>query len=164
MTLYRLSPHRFYRDMRFLHTATIMAKLPYMEQVKIILAVACGGAVGAVLRWAISFAFNLVPIQFPRGTFIANMIGCLLIGLLVALNHKNHMHPILFTGLVTGMIGALTTFSTFCLENTDRFKTGAWPLALMDISTSILLGLAMVWLGMVMGHGILSLLNRNAPA
>ena len=115
-----------------------------------ILLVAIGGALGSVLRYLTSeyfkqFTFN----SFPIGTFTANILGCLLIGILIGSLDKsgNDDAPLKWL-LVTGFCGGYTTFSTFSYENLRLFQQGNYGLALFYLGSSILLGLLAVALGL----------------
>ena len=81
-----------------------------------VLAVALGGALGAALRWW------LAPLQvasgWPAGTLAANGVGCALAGVLVA----GGVHGVLGAGLVTGLCGGLTTFSTAAVESATAVR------------------------------------------
>lgn len=73
-----------------------------------VVAVAVGGAAGALLRWWLSRLNG----DWPRGTFAANMVGCLALGVLVGSGATGAGA----TGLGVGVLGGLTTFSTFAVE------------------------------------------------
>jgi len=80
-----------------------------------ILMISFGGALGAISRYFISSSLSKILLfGFPVGTFLVNLIGCYLIGVLVAfnLNHKDYMSPF----LVIGFLGSFTTFSAFTKE------------------------------------------------
>lgn len=79
-----------------------------------VLAVALGGAVGALARWGLSRANT----DWPRGTFAANMLGCLALGAVVG----SGLDGLLGAALGTGLLGGLTTFSTFAVEVTDHSR------------------------------------------
>lgn len=121
---------------------------------RLILAVALGGAVGSVLRlltgqWMVA--------QFPRhfylGTFTVNILGCLLIGLLSALFLVRSDWPIeLRSGLVVGVLGGFTTFSSFSLELFKLFETGRVNEALAYLLCSILGGVLAVWAGFALAR------------
>jgi len=91
-----------------------------------ILAVASGGAVGAVLRMLINgFVSRHIPHTLPFGTLTVNLIGSLMIGILFAWFHLNtSLSPHLKSFLVTGLLGALTTYSTFAIESFFLLESG----------------------------------------
>lgn len=100
-----------------------------------VLAIAAGGAIGAVLRWLLGLGCNGLWPALPAGTLLANWIGGYVIGVLAALFSA---HPAwsettrLF--LVTGLLGGLTTFSTFSLEAVTLMQRQLWGPALAHIS------------------------------
>jgi CrcB protein len=113
------------------------------------LAVALGGAVGSVLRF---LSASWVAAQWPRhfylGTFTVNIIGCLLIGLLSGLFLLRSDLPIeLRSGLIIGLLGGFTTFSSFSLELFKLFENGRTYEALAYLLCSLLGGVAAVWAG-----------------
>jgi CrcB protein len=114
-----------------------------------VLAVATGGAVGATLRYLVGVAIvRCHPEAGPLGTFAVNIAGCFLIGLLMPLAERQSLPPLATLLLVTGTLGALTTFSTFGHETILLATVRHRPdLALANIASSLLTGLAAVWLG-----------------
>lgn len=117
------------------------------------LAVAVGGSVGAVLRFAISrssvAAFGTV---FPWGTLVANALGAFVIGFLFAwFSHRLLVAPAVRALLLTGLLGALTTFSTFSLETLELMHNGAVLRAGLNIAANLGLSLVLVWGGYVLG-------------
>lgn len=118
-----------------------------------ITAVAAGGAVGAVSRFLLnSWTVKAVPRFAPAGTLLVNVLGCLLIGLLVvALAAKNGDREFARAFLVTGLLGSLTTFSTFGFQTVELVHEGATRLAIINVIANIALGLPAVLLGMWIG-------------
>jgi len=84
-----------------------------------IIAVASGGAIGATLRLLLNTTVNKHYVHaLPLGTLVVNLVGSLLIGMLFAYFHFNTtLSPYLKTFIVTGILGALTTYSTFAIES-----------------------------------------------
>lgn len=113
------------------------------------LAVAAGGAVGAVCRYSVGLlVLRWHPEAGPLGTFAVNVAGCFLIGLLMPLVDRSSLPPLAGLLLVTGFLGALTTFSTFGHETivlATRWQR--LDLALLNAATSLVVGFAVVWLG-----------------
>jgi CrcB protein len=126
-------------------------------------AVALGGALGAVARYAIAEALPrqepmtgtaleaVTGTVWPWATFATNLIGCLLLGLIV---HRMLVHPAV-TGrprvavlarpfLVAGVLGGFTTFSALGIEAIDLVNAGRAPLAVAYIATSVVLGVLAV--------------------
>lgn len=112
------------------------------------LIVGAGGFVGAVCRYLI----GLIPLRegtvFPFKTFIVNIIGCFIIGIIAALAAKsNTLSPRIVLFLKVGICGGFTTFSSFALESSDLIKSGNTVVALLYIILSITLGVIAVFAG-----------------
>lgn len=119
------------------------------------LAIGAGAAVGAWTRWFLGLLLNPGPDRFPLGTWVANLSGSYIIGLTLAysLFHPDWpAHIRLF--LVTGLLGALTTFSTFSAETFTFFEQGRWSLGLSYAFISLLGCLAMTALGWWTVHAL----------
>lgn len=114
-----------------------------------LLAVALGGAIGAVCRFGVGVAvarWNVSAV--PLGTLFVNVVGCLLIGALMPWFNRADTSILVRQLLITGFCGALTTFSTFGYETLLLTKTASRPdLALIYIGANLVLGLGAVWLG-----------------
>jgi len=121
------------------------------------IAVGMGGALGAMARYALS---GLVLQRFPLGTFVANILGCLLIGLLMALSVKTGWpDPTARSFLVTGFLGGLTTFSTYAYQTWELHHAGDLSGAAFNLLSNLTIGLLAVWLGICLGEGIAKLVN-----
>ncbi len=114
-----------------------------------ILLVGLGGGIGSIARYLCQRALGswfLNP--FPVGTFVVNVTGCLLIGLIHGIAVKNNiLNPEWRLLLTTGFCGGFTTFSTFAYENADLLRVGNFLYPALYISLSILLGVAAVFAG-----------------
>jgi len=116
----------------------------------VILAVGTGGFIGAVLRYLISTGVQkLSPVLFPVGTLSVNVVGSFAIGFL-ALYFESVVAPHQKALLITGMLGALTTFSTFSLETVTMIQQGLWGRALANVGLNAALCLAATIAGMVL--------------
>ncbi len=113
----------------------------------IILSVALGGSIGAVLRFIISFYVNKFS-SFPLGTLSVNILGSFIIGFLF-LYFEQSIAPHLKAMLMTGLLGALTTFSTFSLETILLLQEGLVSKAFLNIALNVSLSLLATLLGMV---------------
>lgn len=121
-----------------------------------IFAIASGGAIGALLRYMISNGTHmLLGRGFPYGTLAVNVIGCLGMGLLyVVFLERLSMSPEWRAAMQIGLLGALTTFSTFSMETLLLLENGETQKAVLNILLSVLLCLAATWAGMLMGRQI----------
>ena len=104
-----------------------------------ITAVASGGAIGATLRLIISTWVNKSFIHsLPLGTLFVNLLGSLLIGLLFAYFHLNtSLSPHIKTFMITGILGALTTYSTFAIESFFLLENGHYGQAFANMALNL---------------------------
>lgn len=117
---------------------------------KIIL-VLLGGAFGTGLRYFLSsFIYSTVKEPtFPYANLVINVSGSFLIGILAELfDARVVVAPVTRVALLTGVLGGYTTFSSFAFETVSLLRDGQMWLATVNVSLSIVLGLAAVWLGM----------------
>ncbi len=114
-----------------------------------ILAVGLGGALGSLSRYGIVLLGKRFQWQFlGLPTFIANIIGCFLIGILFALALKeNRISEEIRLFLAVGFCGGLTTFSTFAVENFAYLNNKSYLVFALYTAASIFFGLVAVWLG-----------------
>jgi CrcB protein len=112
-------------------------------------AVAAGAILGACLRFAVStWAADRIGTDFPYGTFIVNVSGAFVIGLVLAyLTQRSDADPLLRLFLVTGFLGGYTTFSSYVWEALALAEQQAWLRAAVYVLGSNVLGLIGVWLG-----------------
>ena len=125
------------------------------------LLIACGGALGAITRYGIhQFAEQTLKKEssfanFPVGTFIANVVGCLLIGILIGSGRSESSQPWrMFVGV--GFLGAMTTFSTFGAETVQSLEEGSYAIAGCNVLANLVFGIAAVVLGLWLGRKIAS--------
>ena len=108
-----------------------------------------GGGLGSLLRYIISRTFNTYFQHFYLGTFLVNIIGCLIIGLVLGISYKSNLLSQNQTLLLTtGFCGGFTTFSTFALENQTLLKSGEILHFSLYTITSIAVGILAVILGL----------------
>jgi CrcB protein len=116
--------------------------------VKQVLLVFLGGGVGSVLRFIIGKYLNSPETGIPYGTFAANILGSLLIGIILGLAVKQNTlseNQILF--LATGFCGGFTTFSTFAYENHVFLKSGDFTSFAIYTIASFIIGFLAVFAG-----------------
>lgn len=114
-------------------------------------AVAFGGAVGALLRYYIGLGLNQKGV-LPWGTLTVNLLGSFLIGLLVLLSVKQKWADPWYLFAVTGVLGGFTTFSAFSFENLQLLQDGKPALAMAYGLGSPALGLLLAWLGFTLAQ------------
>ncbi len=122
-----------------------------------IFCVGMGGFLGAILRYAISGQVQnwSKSIDFPYGTLVVNILGCLAIGLLSYLSETRGMFSAEVRLCVfIGLLGSFTTYSTFSNEAMTLLGDGKHLAALAYISAHLFLGLGAVWLGHVLAWQI----------
>ncbi len=114
-----------------------------------LLLVFIGGGFGSVLRFLIGKFLNNSQSGIPYGTFLANILGSLLIGIVLGLVSKNQLlnenHKLL---LATGFCGGFTTFSSFAYENHVFLKSGDFMTFAFYTIATFIVGFLMVFGGM----------------
>ncbi len=119
-----------------------------------------GGSLGTLCRYYVAdWGQHRWGVFFPYGTLLVNLLGCLLIGLLLGGFERRFEAlaavPVeLRLMLMTGFLGAFTTFSSYELEAFVLLRQGAWERALIYILGSIVLGLLLVLLGARLGRAL----------
>ena len=122
-----------------------------------IIAIAAGGAVGAVLRFASSHGIHaLFGRGFPYGTLTVNVVGSLFIGLLYVLliSPRLQLDASWRAFLMVGLLGAFTTFSTFSLETVELLERTEILKAFANVLTNVIFCLSATWLGLWLGRSL----------
>ena len=112
------------------------------------LAVGIGAALGAWLRWGLGLLMNPWFAPLPLGTLVANLIGGALMGAVLALVQTLPTLSVaakLF--ITTGLLGGLTTFSTFSAEGLHLMQRGEWGWLAVHTAAHVACSLAMAWAG-----------------
>ena len=117
--------------------------------IKNLFLVLLGGGLGSISRYLLSFYLTKNNVSnFPWATFIANSLGCLIIGLLFGYIQKNNLqNETLKLLLITGFCGGFTTFSTFSLENIQFIQNQNYNLAITYTLASLFVGFLAVIIG-----------------
>ena len=118
--------------------------------------VGIGGFLGSVLRfWLGSYVGGRLGARFPYGTFVINVTGSFLVGVvLTLLAGKAHWSPNWRYLVPIGFIGGYTTFSTFEYETLRLIQDGQPLTAMLNLTLSVVVGLIGVWVGVVAGRAI----------
>jgi len=111
-----------------------------------------GGGFGSCLRYSFSIFIPNKAGVFPYATFCANLISCLLIGLLIGAFSKSLISEQQRLLLVTGFCGGFSTFSAFGVEIYDLYRLGNYGIVVTYILLSILLGVLLVGLGLAISN------------
>lgn len=118
--------------------------------------IATFGALGCVVRYYLSgWVYSLLGRSFPYGTFIVNILGAFLIGLIMEFALRSTLvSPNLRIGLTVGFLGGLTTFSTFSYETFRLLEEGEFLIATGNVLGSVLVCLAFTWLGIIAARSL----------
>lgn len=115
-----------------------------------------GGAGGTLLRYAISlWAPRLFGTTFPAATLVVNLLGSFLIGAIMHVGLTTTMiSPTTRLALTTGVMGGLTTYSTFNYETIQLVRSGAWAVGVLNVGVTFVGCLVAGVLGLVVGKAI----------
>lgn len=122
-----------------------------MIGMKALLLVGLGGGIGSIARYVLGTLLlqPAAPGRFPLGTFVVNVLGCLVAGLLAGWWERQALlGPEARLFLFTGLLGGFTTFSAFGLETTALLRRGEFGTAMLYAGASVVIGIAAVWLGL----------------
>ena len=112
------------------------------------LAVGMGAACGAWLRWGLGLWLNPATVALPLGTLVANLGGGFLMGVALALVQAlPPLSPTLKLALTTGLLGGLTTFSTFSAESFHFLQRAAWGGFALHLLAHVAGSVLMTWAG-----------------
>jgi len=121
-----------------------------------VLAIAIGGAFGSVLRYGTStWVYALVGRGFPYGTLVVNVLGSLAMGVLsVLLVERLGASAVVRAGVLIGVLGGFTTFSSFSIETFNLIEQGALAKAAGNMAASLILCVGATWLGVILARQI----------
>ena len=119
-----------------------------------VMAIAAGGALGSVLRYGLStWVHSLAGRGFPYGTLAVNVLGCLAMGFLfVLLVERMGESAVWRAGLLIGVLGGFTTFSSFSMETFNLIEQGSLVKAAGNMAASLFLCLGATWLGVLLAR------------
>jgi len=114
------------------------------------------GMLGTLCRYGLStFVEQRAPSQFPYGTVVINLAGCLVAGLLFPLFEQASVPPELRLAVFTGFLGGFTTFSAYGLQTVVLANGGLLSIAVLNVLVSNAVGLALVWIGSSLTRSLL---------
>ncbi|GAA4692332.1 fluoride efflux transporter FluC [Nocardioides nanhaiensis] len=144
-------------------TATTPTALPRVRADAVV-AVALGGAIGSLGRWAVAEALPHSPAELPWSTVLVNLTGAVLLGLLLGLlAGPRPRHHLLRPMLGTGLLGGWTTFSTAMLDAHALADAGRLAVAGGYLLGSVLVGLLGAWAGLRAGRVLAWRREREGP-
>ncbi len=117
--------------------------------------IGAGGALGTVLRfWISGVVAQAFGERFPTGTLLINITGSFIIGVFAAMTGPGGrfmVRPLGRQFFMIGICGGYTTFSSFSLQTLNLAREGQWAFAALNVILSLVLCLAGVWLGFMLG-------------
>jgi CrcB protein len=120
-----------------------------------ILAIAAGGALGAVSRFGVqSLMIRMSGTGFPLGTLIVNVVGSLLMGFLAHWFISRGVAPEWRNLVLVGFLGALTTFSTFSLDVAALYERGELGSAALYVMLSVVLSVGALFAGLAISRSV----------
>jgi CrcB protein len=119
-----------------------------------VLLVALGGSIGAVARYGLAgLVQRFTTPYFPFGTFVVNILGCLVFGILAGLaEHRFALGPEARAFLLIGILGGFTTFSSFTFETFQLLRDAEFARASLNAFGQLVVGLFAMWLGFVLAR------------
>ncbi|NEP77067.1 MAG: fluoride efflux transporter CrcB [Okeania sp. SIO3B3] len=120
-----------------------------------LIGLAAAGGLGALARYALAMGVQrFAGTGFPLGTFAVNMLGCFAFGLVFGLLERSLLPSDLRPVVLTGFMGAFTTFSTYAFESHALLKSGQYALAALNLGGQVALGVLAVALGLALAKSL----------
>lgn len=120
-----------------------------------LLGLAVAGGLGALARYGLALGVQrLAGAGFPLGTFVVNMLGCFAFGLVFGVLERSLLPSELRPVVLTGFMGAFTTFSTYAFESHALLKSGQFALAALNLGGQVVLGVLAVALGLALAKSL----------
>ncbi len=121
-----------------------------------VFAIGLGGFFGAIMRYLISgWTYRLLGERLPYGTLVVNIIGSFILGLFLVLANERFVVSDAMRGFIAiGMMGALTTFSTFSYETISLLQSSLFLKAGLNIFLNVVCTLCAVWAGTVVARAV----------
>lgn len=118
--------------------------------------IALAGGLGSLSRYGLTgLVHKFTGGAFPYGTFAVNILGSLLFGLVWGFSEERlSFSPEMRTIILTGFMGAFTTFSTFAFESTSMLRTGQLLPFAANVGGQVVVGFTLLWLGLALGKAI----------
>lgn len=113
----------------------------------VLLAIALGGALGSLARWAVEQAMPISPTGWPWGTLTVNIVGALAIGVLAGWSRLRRSPPWVRPLLITGVLGGFTTVSALAVETAVLVDAGRVAISVAYLGVTLAAGLVAVRLG-----------------
>ena len=123
----------------------------------LLVAIAAGGALGAISRYLVQQLFLIwFGSEFPWGTLVANVSGCLLIGILIGVwsNTGAEMSQEMRAFVVIGFLGAFTTFSAFSLDTVTLLQNTAYLKASLNIGLNLFASIGATFVGFLLARNL----------
>jgi fluoride exporter len=119
-----------------------------------LLLIAVGGALGSVARYLLSaFVLRASGTRFPLGTFVVNLLGCLVFGVIAgAAEQRVALTPASRAFLLVGVLGGFTTFSSYAFESFSLVREGQLLAASVNVIGQVVAGLVGMWAGYVISN------------
>lgn len=118
---------------------------------RILLLIGTGSFIGGIVRYLLgAWVQSKSVTPLPIGTFVVNVLGCLVIGCMFGFSEKANLAPEWRLFVMTGLCGGFTTFSAFSLETVNLLRSGQTVYALGYVALSVLLCLAATYIGIIL--------------